>query len=174
MTKDKIKTPDGYSSEKNDDKAANTTSAAGEEVKPVQNRETNRNIIGSLLILIGIYFFSDFYGIFDYFTFFEIKAGLQLPVLLIIIGTYLFVNRGTASKKMRKQIRLVRSLKDRKFMGVCGGLANYLGTDSSLIRMVFIVFIFITIGFGLIIYFAAAYYINNEPEGNIEEQTDNP
>ena len=38
--------------------------------------------------------------------------------------------------------RLVRSVRDKKIAGVCGGLGEYLGIDSTLIRIVFLIFLF--------------------------------
>jgi phage shock protein C len=40
---------------------------------------------------------------------------------------------------MPKKIkRLYRSRKDRKIAGVCGGIAEYLNTDSTLIRLIWV------------------------------------
>jgi phage shock protein C len=38
--------------------------------------------------------------------------------------------------------RLMRSARDKKIAGVCGGLGEYLGIDSTLIRIVFLIFLF--------------------------------
>lgn len=47
--------------------------------------------------------------------------------------------------------RLYRSRKDAMIGGVCGGLAQYLAVDPSLVRIFFLILLFGT-GFGLIIY----------------------
>ncbi|MBI3004696.1 MAG: PspC domain-containing protein [Ignavibacteriales bacterium] len=49
--------------------------------------------------------------------------------------------------------RLERSLMDRKFLGVCGGLGNYLGIDPTIIRILFVMFILMSFGFGFVLYF---------------------
>ncbi len=49
---------------------------------------------------------------------------------------------------------LVRSSRDKKISGVCGGLANYLNIDSTLIRIAFVLFTFVG-GFGLLLYIIA-------------------
>jgi phage shock protein C len=36
------------------------------------------------------------------------------------------------------EIRLARSVNDRMFGGVCGGLARYFGIDATLVRLVFV------------------------------------
>ncbi|MCP1387350.1 PspC domain-containing protein [Corynebacterium sp. TA-R-1] len=35
--------------------------------------------------------------------------------------------------------KLTRSMTDKKIAGVCGGIANYLGVDSTLVRIVFVI-----------------------------------
>ena len=49
--------------------------------------------------------------------------------------------------------RLVRSRTDAMLGGVCGGLGEYFGVDSNLVRLIFIIFSAFT-GFGILIYFA--------------------
>jgi phage shock protein C len=50
---------------------------------------------------------------------------------------------------------LARSSTDRKISGVCGGIAEYLNIDSTIIRVAFILLIFGG-GFGLLLYIIAA------------------
>ena len=42
---------------------------------------------------------------------------------------------------MNSNRRLTRSSTDRMVGGVCGGLANYLGVDSTLVRIIFVVLV---------------------------------
>ncbi len=37
--------------------------------------------------------------------------------------------------------KLFRSVSDRKLAGVCGGLANYLGVDATIIRLIWVLFV---------------------------------
>lgn len=56
--------------------------------------------------------------------------------------------------------RLYLSDKDKKISGVCGGIAEYFNTDASLIRLIWIVFTFISgIIPGIIAYIIAAIVI---------------
>ena len=50
--------------------------------------------------------------------------------------------------------RLYKSTRDRKVMGVCGGLGEYLGVDPTLLRLVWFVLIWIGWGTPLLIYLA--------------------
>jgi phage shock protein C len=48
--------------------------------------------------------------------------------------------------------KLVRSEDDKVITGVCGGLAKYLGIDSSLLRIIFVLAFIFGIGFPILIY----------------------
>ena len=50
--------------------------------------------------------------------------------------------------------RLTKS-NDRKLCGVCGGIADYLGIDSTIVRLVWILFV-LCAGTGILAYFIAA------------------
>jgi phage shock protein C len=58
--------------------------------------------------------------------------------------------------------RLYRSRSDRMFKGVCGGLAEYFGLDPILIRVVFVVSLFVG-GIGLISYVLLWLFVPEEP-----------
>ena len=47
--------------------------------------------------------------------------------------------------------RLTRSTTDRKIAGVCGGLAEYIGTDATLIRILWVLAV-VAGGFGFLAY----------------------
>ena len=51
--------------------------------------------------------------------------------------------------------RLRKSRKDKMLAGVCGGLAEYLGWDPTIVRILFIIFA-LSYGFGVLSYFILA------------------
>lgn len=51
--------------------------------------------------------------------------------------------------------RLYRSMRDKKIAGVCGGIAEYMNVDSTIVRLVCIVLVF-GWGAGLLAYIVAA------------------
>jgi len=59
--------------------------------------------------------------------------------------------------------RLFKSLKDRKICGVCGGIAEYLNMDSTLVRIGWI-FFSLFCGSGIIAYILCAIVIPETPE----------
>ncbi|MGD6832367.1 PspC domain-containing protein [Sutcliffiella halmapala] len=59
--------------------------------------------------------------------------------------------------------KLIRSKYDRKLAGVLGGLANYMGMDATLLRVIFVIALFPT-GFVplLITYFVLVFLMPND------------
>lgn len=56
--------------------------------------------------------------------------------------------------------KLYKSNYDRKICGVCGGIAEYLGIDSTVVRLIFVIFGLVSVG--VIFYIIAAVLM---PEG---------
>jgi phage shock protein C len=57
----------------------------------------------------------------------------------------------------------MRSAYDRKIAGVCGGIAEYLCVDSTLIRLIFLVLVFTPPGIGLIAYIVGWIVMPKQP-----------
>src|SRR5919112_1789595 len=66
--------------------------------------------------------------------------------------------------------RLYRARHDRMLFGVAGGLARYLGIDSSIVRIVWVL-LFLAAGTGILLYIVAAVLIPEEPQGYFAEST---
>lgn len=60
--------------------------------------------------------------------------------------------------------KLYRSRNDKMLTGLCGGIAQYFGVDSTLIRIGFVVFEFLTVGFLIIGYLLVSIIVPKEPE----------
>jgi phage shock protein PspC (stress-responsive transcriptional regulator) len=58
--------------------------------------------------------------------------------------------------------KLYRSITDKKLAGVCGGLAEYLGMDSTIIRLILVLAVLFA-GVGVLAYIVAALVIPNPP-----------
>lgn len=63
--------------------------------------------------------------------------------------------------------RLYRSRTDRRIWGICAGLANYLGIDPTLVRVIAVVSIFFS-GLGILAYVIMAIIIPLEESANIK------
>jgi len=59
--------------------------------------------------------------------------------------------------------RLYRSVNDRMLAGVCGGIANYLNLDPTVIRLLFVLALFVTAGTMFIAYLVMWIVIPEEP-----------
>ena len=59
--------------------------------------------------------------------------------------------------------KLYRSAKDKKFGGVCGGIAEYLNIDSTIVRLLWVLAIFF-VGGGLLAYIIAALVMPDRVE----------
>ncbi len=59
--------------------------------------------------------------------------------------------------------RLYLSEKDKKIGGVCGGIAEYLGADPTVVRLLWIVLTIFSMGAGIILYLIAWIIIPKRP-----------
>ncbi|MGF0096545.1 PspC domain-containing protein [Peptoniphilus sp. SGI.035] len=66
--------------------------------------------------------------------------------------------------------RLYRSRDDAMFAGVCGGIAKYLGIDSTIVRIVTFLFI-VPGGLSIWVYIALAIIIPLEPRENVIDES---
>ncbi len=60
--------------------------------------------------------------------------------------------------------KLYRSRNDEMIEGVCGGLGNYFGIDSTLVRLGFVLAVLGGFGAGILLYIIMAVVIPIEPE----------
>lgn len=59
--------------------------------------------------------------------------------------------------------KLYRSKTDKMISGVCGGLAQYFGVDTTLVRLVFALLVFFGVGSGVLLYIILAIVVPLEP-----------
>lgn len=57
----------------------------------------------------------------------------------------------------------MKSRSDKKFAGVCGGLAKYFGISSTVARLLFVIAFFMTSGTSLLIYIGLSLAMPKEP-----------
>lgn len=65
-------------------------------------------------------------------------------------------------KKSQSVKKLYRSRKDKMIAGVCGGLADYFGMDSTWMRLIFILFLFLG-GSTILVYLVMWLVVPKEP-----------
>lgn len=141
------------------------------------NIETNENsyaktIAGSLFVFVGIFLIADNFGFMNYLFFFGLPKFLLLPVIMILTGGFILfkINDFIPVKSGIRKTKFYRSRTDKRLAGVCGGLADYLTIESNNLRMIWIIFSFLTIGAGIILYFFIAAFTDKEAEPELEIQ----
>ena len=72
---------------------------------------------------------------------------------------------------MNNQKRLYRSRQDRMFAGVCGGIAEYLDVDPTLVRLVFVALTLMG-GPGFIIYIVLMLIVPEDPGPEMKRKRD--
>ncbi len=65
---------------------------------------------------------------------------------------------------MNTDKKLTRSLSDRMFAGVCAGLAEYLGMDPTVIRLIFVLLFFVSGPGILLAYLIMMIIVPEEPK----------
>lgn len=77
-----------------------------------------------------------------------VTGGLFIIIYLILWG---LLPLGPKSYVEATYKKLYRSRTDRRFAGICGGLGKYFKIDSNIIRLIFVVLLFVTGFFPMII-----------------------
>jgi len=72
--------------------------------------------------------------------------------------------------KKAKSNRLTRSRTDKKFLGVCGGIAEYLNLDPTLVRIAFVIGVISSAGPLILAYFGLAFAMPKEEPLSPEER----
>ncbi len=70
---------------------------------------------------------------------------------------------------MANNKKLTRSRDERIITGVAGGIAEYFGTDPSLIRIIFVLAVFLTEGLMILVYILMALIVPEEKKEKINE-----
>lgn len=63
--------------------------------------------------------------------------------------------------------KLYRSATDKQISGLCGGLGQWLGIDSTAVRLVAIIAVFFSVGTVVALYLIASLIVPKEPVGSL-------
>lgn len=146
-------------------------------------------IVGIIVVIIGVTLLFDYYGVFSVTSLWHSFGKLALPVVLILIGGALLLGREQSELESSAQVpqsglsngenpgphlgvshesdfhisadgrKLTRSAYDKKIAGVCGGLAEYLNIDSTIVRLIYILLTLASFGLALILYVVSVFVI---------------
>jgi phage shock protein PspC (stress-responsive transcriptional regulator) len=136
---------------------------------------------GIVLILVGVFVLMTNLGWFaDLGALWSFSRTVVFPVSLILVGVlFIYVHtrrsqigplpaeaqEGTGQQvhsaaQAVKELR--RSVTERKICGVCGGLASYFKIDPTLVRILFVVMILASVGWGLLLYIILCIVVPEE------------
>lgn len=131
-----------------------------------------RSFTGSIFVFTGIFFIADNFGFLSNIFLFGFPKYFIVPIILVGSGIFLLVKTSDLGS-LKSGIRiskLFKSKNDRRIFGVCGGLSEYLNIESNNLRMIWIIFSFITLGAGIILYLFIAALTPTQDEFNLEIQ----
>lgn len=129
-----------------------------------------KSITGTLLVISGIYYVITTSSLIISFGYLHDLFSKINIWFIILLGVILFRQKTVHRISENNPQRLRKSVVDKKITGVCGGLANYLSTNSTIVRMIWIFSVFATLGITLILYLVLSFYLpKNERVRIIEE-----
>lgn len=143
----------------------------------MNGRKDSHRFWGVLLILLGALALISNLGWFAAFGWWRISWEIVFPITLIILGIWFITMHrekpgygtsgsaapaaeGTPPVGPAKVLH--RSVRDKKLFGVCGGIAEYFGVDPTFVRILYVVLILISFGWGLLLYIIMAILIPEE------------
>jgi phage shock protein C len=121
--------------------------------------------VGIVLILIGCFLMIFRLGWMFDFGLWDISEKVVFPFSLIALGLILVythfrrqeaeaAQQGGTSSARPPARQLTKSLTDKKFCGVCGGIAAYLNIDPTIVRIIFAGFVVASFGLVMLLYLA--------------------
>ncbi len=127
---------------------------------PLADARSRRLIGAIILVFFGLFFLlTGGIGRYDFWEPWRIAWYIFLPLSLIAGGGVILLTYMEQSSHTKV---LSRSLTDRKFLGVCGGLGSYFGRDPNLIRFIFATVTILSRGVGILVYVIMAILLGEE------------
>ena len=130
----------------------------------------SRNIWAWLLVIVGGILLAHNLDVAPMFSWWgALSWKLIAAVLLIILGGSVLLAHFRRTPEPAQfgpggteRPRLHRSVRERKILGVCGGLSDYFDVDPTVVRLVFILIAVSSLGFGLLLYVLLALAVPEE------------
>jgi phage shock protein C len=133
--------------------------------EPSVNKPDKRDrnfLLAIILIVIGSLLLLKEFGLFHYFQFWNFRWSSLWAIFLIVLGVLLIVtaNRKKNSEEEQGALehiipdmnKIRRSRTDRIIAGVCAGIANYFNIDPAIVRLLWVLGTFASIGLGILVY----------------------
>jgi phage shock protein C len=165
--------------------------ASGETDQPAHQDFTPGRVFGILFVVIGAVILLDNLELISFHRWWHLSWEFALPAFLILVGVYFLMRRGTTQAQTPEQPlgqgssnqapdsaqkaaagpkTLHRSRSDKKVLGICGGIGEYLDIDATIVRVAYIFFIIFSGGIGIFLYFLLYLIIPEAPpQPNVQE-----
>ncbi len=135
-----------------------------------QRVKQNTTFWAILLIALGVFWFFSNMGLGFWHHWWGLPWHVAMPLLLILAGVAFLLHGRDGTQPVQQDAttsggtsRLYRSRTESKILGVCGGIATYINTDPTLVRILFIVAGFASAGFIILLYIIMAIVVPKEP-----------
>ena len=140
-------------------------------VTPQKNDKTI--LWGALLIFVGLILFFMHNDLLNMIwrRFWDSSINLFLAIAILGFGVYLLYTKRSELASIMNEgtgLPLHLSKADNKIAGVCGGIAESIQVDSTLVRFLWVFGTFMSAGIGILLYLVLALILPSEPG----EQTD--
>ncbi len=142
-----------------------------DDVTPQKNDKTI--LWGVLLVFVGLILFFMHNDLLDliWTRFWDSGINLFLAIAIMGLGVYLLYSKRAELAAMVNDgtgMPLHLAKNDSKVAGVCGGIAESIKVDSTLVRFLWVFGTFMSAGIGILLYLVLALVLPSEPS----EQTD--
>ena len=120
-----------------------------------------------LLVLVGIILFFQHGNFINLIWrhFWNSGINVLLSLIIISVGVYLLYQKRQKISTvfgLGSEMPLSLSEKDKQLAGICGGIAESIGMDSTIIRFFWVYGTIMSVGIGLILYFVLALVLPNK------------
>ncbi len=118
-------------------------------------KENFKILVGGILILAGFYFALQKIGFSDGGRIFIFPNTFVMPIFSVVFGIYLLISKKEPETEIEHNsitTNFKRTREQRILTGVCGGMANYLNSDTASIRIIFLILTLLTLGLFAIVY----------------------
>jgi len=148
-------------------------SPISQEVKEDNGHDEKLVLWGVIIIIVGILLFFRHRPMFS--MMWHTMSGNWFNVLfaavLIGIGIYILLNRKNDDKKTIGNLNLSGlhiSENDKRVAGVCGGIAETINIDSTIIRLIWVLGTLLSAGIGVILYIICMLIFGKSSDDTIE------
>lgn len=134
----------------------------------ILNRLLTQRAFGFLLIGVGVYYWLPPFGVFTYVSQINLSSSLFISGIITFLGlAILFRGIRKEPKPIDAPEKFIRPRGNRRLLGVCSGLALYLQTEINLIRILFLLFLFLTLGLSFVLYLFLGLITQSENAGEV-------